>query len=142
MTNEQPIGAKHKISEGYIEVKTEEGWKYEHRYKAEEKLGRELKNDEIVHHKNGDTSDNSIGNLEVQKLSEHSRMHNLEKGKEVAVLECPECGKLFEREKRQTFMSKPDQSAAFCSRSCNGKYYSKNNISPKGEKYLKEVYKN
>ena len=47
----------------------------EHRHIIQEIIGRELMRDEVVHHKNGNPSDNRIENLEVMTLSEHSRIH-------------------------------------------------------------------
>lgn len=38
-------------------------------------LGRELASDEVVHHRNGNTLDNRVDNLELMSLSEHSRLH-------------------------------------------------------------------
>lgn len=47
----------------------------EHRYIIEKHLKIKLKNNEVVHHINGDKSDNRIENLQVMTLSEHSSMH-------------------------------------------------------------------
>jgi len=48
---------------------------YEYVLIAEEMLGRYLKKDEIVHHRNGDVCDNRPENLEVITQSEHILKH-------------------------------------------------------------------
>jgi hypothetical protein len=46
-----------------------------HRWLMERRIGRKLLRTEVVHHKDGDIHNNSIDNLEVMSLSEHSRKH-------------------------------------------------------------------
>lgn len=47
----------------------------EHRWIIEQNLGRLLKNDEIVHHKNGNPRDNRVENLELMSASDHIKIH-------------------------------------------------------------------
>lgn len=51
------------------------GYKLIHRAVMEAHIGRPLGNDEIVHHKNHDKTDNRIENLEIMSRSEHARLH-------------------------------------------------------------------
>ena len=54
------------------------GVTYEHIVRAEEKLGRELTDEEVVHHRDGNRSNNTYDNLLVfHTKSDHTRFHKL-----------------------------------------------------------------
>lgn len=72
---------KHKpyMENGYI-VEYKKGYNKkgnikQHRRIMEEYLERKLTADEVVHHINGDKTDNRIENLQVLKRGEHNRLH-------------------------------------------------------------------
>jgi len=50
------------------------GYRYLHRVVMEKKLGRKLREDEEVHHKNGRFGDNRPSNLEVMTTGEHNKV--------------------------------------------------------------------
>lgn len=84
------------------------------------KLGYILSNEYEVDHKNRDTADDSIDNLEVLTIAEHREKTKIEAttGRTKATLSCKNCGENFEREKSHY----NEQRNVFCSSRCNQKY--------------------
>ena len=68
-------GGRRQRADGYWLVQTPDGERLEHRVVMERKLGRHLRDDEIVHHADEDKSNNDPENLEVMSQSDHARLH-------------------------------------------------------------------
>lgn len=61
---------------GYISILVEDrGWVFEHRLVMEEHLGRPLKPDEVVHHLDGNVTNNQLENLQLITVPEHRQVH-------------------------------------------------------------------
>ena len=58
-----------------IKVAEPDVWRFEHRHVMEQHLGQKLPSDWIVHHRNGDTLDNRLDNLELMTPGDHNRRH-------------------------------------------------------------------
>jgi hypothetical protein len=82
-------------NEGYVRLMVDGRLVGEHRVKMMRKLGRSLRADEVVHHKNGIKDDNRLRNLELLSNEAHAREHALEKAPEWVSLVCPVCEKTF-----------------------------------------------
>ena len=70
----------------YKKITLEDGRKaWEHRVIAEKILGRKLSPNEIIHHIDGDKSNNSPDNLQVMTRQEHAKLHKAEIDRSKAV---------------------------------------------------------
>ena len=110
------------LSGGYRVFIEKEGGKivdciFEHQKVAEEQLGRLLRGDEVIHHLDGDKTNNDPANLVVITVSQHLALHG-RKGRTMLDLVCDQCSKPFQREKGQSKGSKGYR-FNYCSRSCS-----------------------
>lgn len=91
---------------------------YEHHLVWEEHTGLSVPDGCIVHHKDGNKHNNNINNLQLMSEKEHKNLHGKMQTKKIAIVKCPCCGKIFEKE--ATLLK--FRTLAFCSRQCIGKY--------------------
>lgn len=76
-------GGRWRHPDGYIGIRVPEGhhlrqahgYAFEHHLVVEEMLGRRLRDDEEVHHRNGVKNDNRPENLQVLLKADHAREH-------------------------------------------------------------------
>ena len=88
-TSEHWIGGT-VLPNGYKYIKINGKQREEHRLVMERYLGRELRTDEHIHHKDGNKLNNSIDNLLLISNSEHAKLHS----KKPLIKECKKCMKV------------------------------------------------
>jgi transposase len=72
------------IEQGYVKISSNAicpKRKREHQIVMENYIGRELKEDEVVHHIDGNKQNNNINNLALMDRSAHARLHSIERKK-------------------------------------------------------------
>lgn len=96
------------------------------KYKMEIHLGRYLAPYEEVHHKDENTDNNDLTNLEVKTIREHHKHHSIGSIYKDIEVECFHCNKKFIMTPRQQISRKSrriiNPAGPFCSFSCVGKY--------------------
>lgn len=116
---------------GYIIVKAPSefpGKKYRKKYCLEHHLnywkgyGIIPKNDEIIHHLDGNKTNNELSNLELLKRSDHSSNHGKHRKIKLVLLKCPFCEDLFIKKRNKTFLTKPGYRYTCCSKECANKF--------------------
>lgn len=93
------------------------------RYIVEKNIGRELYPEEDVHHKDGDTTNNNIDNLEIIMHGEHQRIHSQKYFDKEEV--CCVCGKtfIFTAKQQRTYyadLKRGKKRGITCSKHCAG----------------------
>lgn len=68
---------------GRILIRTNQKYVYRYRLIMEKHLGRTLRREEVVHHINGDVTDDRIENLQLLTQSEHAHIHGINTSAEI-----------------------------------------------------------
>lgn len=86
-------------------------WAFEHRLVASALLGRTLTNNDTIHHKDGDKTNNNPDNILITNNSKHGQIHNPLRGE---WKQCLACGNIF-------YTRPALQNRLYCSKKCGQK---------------------
>lgn len=110
-----------KAPEEYPGTKYRDKYCYKHHYIWWLYTGNVIADTKCIHHIDEDKMNNNFENLELLNRIEHIILHNKRKGKKMVTIKCPNCGTIFNRERRNTHLIK-NAFTTFCSRKCCGKF--------------------
>lgn len=107
-------GGRYVRYDGYVTITPAPNKRvYEHRYVMEEHLGQPLKSWEIVHHRDGNPSNNDINNLELMTQSNHYKLHEMGQ-RALDDVPCATCGVMIKPSVKSGGARKK-----YCSNSCS-----------------------
>lgn len=95
----------------------------------EEYINRKLTEEEIIHHINGNKTDNRIENLEITNHSKHSKFHFKDKPSKKILIKCNFCKKIKIMDyPKYKYKVKKGKDKFYCSKSCAVKDKVSNNL--------------
>lgn len=95
---------------------------YEHHLVYWNEFGVVPKDNEVIHHLDGNKHNNDINNLKLVTRAKHSASHSFKQDKVYSRFRCPGCGRIFTRLKRIAHSVHGKANVCCCSRPCIGKY--------------------
>lgn len=98
------------------------------KYVLETHLGRKLRGGHQTHHRDENTTNDVISNLEEKLKEKHLKDHGDALTRKGVILDCPVCGREFTVEYRQTHWGKKQGERTTCSRPCSRKPSRNNDV--------------